>query len=118
MLKKYQFAAATIALATMLNGCQTLSQLFPGKRAEIIPPTVPLQSEITKHEFDLTGDQALIGGLAAVETQENDTLPDIARHFGLGYNDITAANAGISPYANCPQPRFAAVTVYCAGCAT
>lgn len=98
MLKKYQLAVGVVLSTTLLSGCQTLTQLFPGKRGEIIQPTVPLQSDITKHEFTLTDDQSLIGSLAAVESQENDTLPDIGRHFGLGYNDITAANTGISPW--------------------
>jgi L,D-transpeptidase ErfK/SrfK len=93
-----------IAAATLLSGCQTLSDFFPfGGRSTVEAPTNQLQSDIDKHEFDLSGDQALIGELAAVETRENDTLPDIARNYGLGYNDITAANAGVpawTPRAN------------------
>jgi L,D-transpeptidase ErfK/SrfK len=98
MLKKNQLAVVLAATATLLSGCQTLSNIFPGKRAEIEQPGLTLQTDITKHEFAVTDDQALIGELAAVETRENDTLPDVARHFGLGYNDITAANNGISPW--------------------
>jgi L,D-transpeptidase ErfK/SrfK len=63
-----------------------------------IPPSIPLQTDVTKHEFDVSGGQELVGELAAVETRENDTLPDVARHFGLGYNDITAANTGVSAW--------------------
>ena len=86
--------------AILLSGCQTLSHYFStnDERPVVQAPTVQLQSDITKHEFDLTGDQALIGELAAVETRDNDTLPDIARNFGLGYNDITEANPGISAW--------------------
>ncbi len=39
----------------------------------------------------------MVGTLAVMDTRETDTLPDIARHFGLGYNDITIANKGITP---------------------
>ena len=44
----------------------------------------------------------MVGTIAAVNTRENDTLSDIARHFGLGYNDISVANPAISPWA--PEP--------------
>jgi L,D-transpeptidase ErfK/SrfK len=40
----------------------------------------------------------MVGAIAAVNTRENDTLSDIARHFGLGYNDISIANPTISPW--------------------
>lgn len=87
-----------------LSGCQTLSGYFEASKSPVSQaPQVQLQSDIDKHEFDLASDQALIGGLAAVETRENDTLPDVARHFGLGYNDITAANTGVSAWT--PRPN-------------
>ncbi|MEQ1560236.1 MAG: L,D-transpeptidase family protein [Methyloglobulus sp.] len=76
-----------------------------GGRADAGGLRVPLQADVTKHEFDLSGDQALIGELAAVDTQERDTLPDIARHFGLGYNDITAANTTVSPWTPAANSR-------------
>lgn len=91
-------------MAALLSGCQTLSGFFSfDDRLAVEAPSVQLQSDIAKHEFKLLGDQAMVGEIAAVETRENDTLPDIARHFGLGYNDITAANAGVpawTPRAN------------------
>ena len=33
-----------------------------------------------------------------ISANDGDTLPDIARHFGLGYNEITIANPGIGPW--------------------
>ncbi len=98
-VKKLPYLISLFAATMLLNGCQILSNYFPGQdRAIAEPPSVQLQSDIAKHEFELSGDQALVGELAAVDTRENDTLPDVARHFGLGYNDITAANAGISAW--------------------
>ena len=44
------------------------------------------------------GDQ-VIGRLAVVRVQDGDTLPDIARHFGLGYDEISAANPGVDVWA-------------------
>lgn len=99
ILKKLIFFISLLMAVFLLSGCQTLSGFFqPEKQATIEQPSVQLQTDITKHEFELSGDQALIGEIAAVESRENDTLPDIARHFGLGYNDITAANPSVSAW--------------------
>ena len=40
-----------------------------------------------------------MGRLAVVRVQDGDTLPDIARHFGLGYDEISAANPGVDVWA-------------------
>lgn len=106
ILKKLILFISLFAAFALMSGCQTLSEYFPyGERPAGDTPGVPLQANIDKHEFDLPSDQALVGELAAVETRENDTLPDIGRHFGLGYNDITAANAGISAWTPTPNSR-------------
>jgi L,D-transpeptidase ErfK/SrfK len=98
-VKKLNLFISLFAAAMLLSGCQTLSEYFPTRDRHITEdPSVPLQSDIDKHEFELSGDQTLIGEIAAVESRENDTLPDIARNYGLGYNDITAANAGVSAW--------------------
>jgi L,D-transpeptidase ErfK/SrfK len=98
LFKKSFLFINLLAVVLLLNGCQTLSSYFSyGDRGDK-SLNVPLQADITKHEFELAGDQALIGELATVNTHENDTLPDVARHFGLGYNDITAANTGVSAW--------------------
>ncbi len=103
-IKKLSLFISLFTVGVFLSGCQTLSGYFPySTRSVANAPIVQLQSDIDKHEFQLSGDQALIGEIAAVESRENDTLPDIARNYGLGYNDITAANAGIpawTPRAN------------------
>ena len=88
-----------LSFLTFLSGCQTLSGLFEpdtdSQRLVFDEPVTPLQADIAKHEFTLSPDQTMVGEIASIETRENDTLSDIARHFGLGYNDITIANEGI-----------------------
>jgi len=85
---------------SLLTGCQTLTGLFPAddEQPVVEAPKPQLQTDIAKHEFDLSADQEMIGEVGAIETRENDTLSDIARHFGLGYNDITNANVGLSAW--------------------
>ncbi len=40
-------------------------------------------------------DSDIIGRLAVVRLKKGDTLPDIARHFSLGINELSAANPGV-----------------------
>jgi L,D-transpeptidase ErfK/SrfK len=40
----------------------------------------------------------LIGELATTEAGQHDTLLDVARRFGLGYEEITNANPGVDPW--------------------
>lgn len=40
----------------------------------------------------------VIGGISIVEVREGETLIDIAREHGLGYNEIVAANPALDPW--------------------
>jgi L,D-transpeptidase ErfK/SrfK len=48
--------------------------------------------------FVLSQDSALYGQVHQVKVGDKETLLDIAREFGLGYNQIVAANPGIDPW--------------------
>ena len=95
-------------LSILASGCQHLT-FFPdfseNRAIQGDNPQKPitLTEAIDTHEFQLSDDQNLVGTLAAVNTRENDTLSDIARHFGLGYNDISKANPNISPWTPTPD---------------
>ncbi|TAK64387.1 MAG: LysM peptidoglycan-binding domain-containing protein [Methylobacter sp.] len=97
----------------LLSGCQleptTKNVLelppitgFPQPTIAPPPDTVeeiqPKLADITAREFAIAKDSGIVGGLAEITVQAGDTLPDIARHFGLGYNDITIANPVINPW--------------------
>lgn len=40
----------------------------------------------------------MVGNLAQVASRDTDTLSDIARHFGLGFNDMVIANPGLDAW--------------------
>jgi L,D-transpeptidase ErfK/SrfK len=84
-----------IMLSLALSGCQLL-QFSSEPEQQIVLPSKP--ESIASHEFPLSHDQDIVGTLASVDSRENDTLSDIARHYGLGYNDITLANAALDPW--------------------
>lgn len=90
----------------LLSGCQTLSSLFPEEEKTVVFELPEPQPEtIVTHEFELPDGENMVGTIAAIETRENDALPDIARHFGLGYNDISIANSNVSPWTPVPGSR-------------
>jgi len=82
----------SLVLTLFLSGCQLLPDY------KNTAPQLLFSSHVEKHHFSLHPKQSLIGKLATITTRENDTLPDIARHFGLGYNDITIANPHLDPW--------------------
>ncbi len=53
---------------------------------------------IESHDFKLSSGQGMVGTLAVISSREDDTLSDIGRHYGLGYNDITLANSNLDPW--------------------
>jgi len=53
------------------------------------------EKEIKRNEFSAGRGDDVIGQLAVIRLEKGDTLPDIARHFGLGINAVSAANPGV-----------------------
>jgi Uncharacterized protein conserved in bacteria len=53
------------------------------------------EEKIERNEFSVAKEDDVIGRLAVIRLEKGDTLPDIARHFSLGINAISAANPGV-----------------------
>ena len=89
-----------VSLATLLlTGCQYFSLTSPV--ADSASPYYSIES----HNFSIDYGQNMMGTLAAVKTESEDTLPDIARHFGLGHNEIISANPRVDPWLPEPDTR-------------
>jgi len=58
------------------------------------PAPFPIH-DIGLNEFSVATGDDVIGRLAVISLERGDTLPDVARHFGLGVNAISAANPGV-----------------------
>lgn len=59
----------------------------------------PLQEPLPTNDFELTsGAQSVIGEPQLVFTRPQDTLSDLAREYGLGYDEIVAANPDVNPW--------------------
>ncbi|MDD5034210.1 MAG: L,D-transpeptidase family protein [Methylococcaceae bacterium] len=99
---KFLFLAA---LCLTLPACSVYS-LF-GESYDEVPPLIVQEEDvkIEDHSFPLNGEDSVVGQLATVPVEEGDTLLDIARHFGLGYQQIVEANPGIDPWVPAPGAR-------------
>ena len=91
---------ATIALA----GCSLLRPrpAPPPPAAAARPPPAPtpaLERAVASHRFtiDASGGD-VVGELQVTVASADDTFPDIARRFNVGYEEIVRANPGIDPW--------------------
>jgi len=85
---------ALFVVILVLNGCAMKSALLSGHE-EYRPVPVNLAEHIEVNEFPVAKGDDVVGRLAYITLEKGDTLPDIARHFGLGINDVSAANPGV-----------------------
>lgn len=91
-----QFRFASVLLTCALAGCQMTPPVAPEPEAP--PPPPPIEAPLVTHEFELAPDQSVIGQLQMTRARAEDTLPDIARRFNLGYEEIVRANPGVDPW--------------------
>ena len=74
-----------------LYACATTKRV----REEYQPIPRHLEENIERNEFLVPKGDDVIGRLAFISLEKGDTLPDIARHFSLGINGVSAANPGV-----------------------
>lgn len=89
--------------AILLSGCATF-QDFYSTRVGDEPSLPPLEERprldpISRNYFVLESpDQTVIGEPQIVFTTADDTFSALAREYGLGYDELVAANPGIDPW--------------------
>jgi L,D-transpeptidase ErfK/SrfK len=72
-------------------GCAVMREIL----VKSLPPPRHLEEKIERNDFFVAKEDDIIGRLAVIRLEKEDTLPDIARHFSLGVNTVSAANPGI-----------------------
>ena len=87
-----------------LAGCTFIEDLYSGLPGDTRPEPVPLEARpleepIARNYFVLETDtQSVIGAPQIVYTDAENTLSDLAREYGLGYDEIVAANPDVDPW--------------------
>jgi L,D-transpeptidase ErfK/SrfK len=90
-----RLTAACFALS--VAGCQIMQREPEAPPAPPPPPTI--HEPVATHVFTIgSGEDDVIGELQVTKVAGEDTLPDIARRFNLGYEEISRANPGVDPW--------------------
>jgi L,D-transpeptidase ErfK/SrfK len=88
----------------VLGGCATLDDFFSSLGREKAPAALPLaerpvEEPLDPNHFVLSSPgQTVVGEPQVVFAGNNDTLSDLAREYGLGYDEIIAANPDVDPW--------------------
>jgi len=64
----------------------------------------PMRTDPFAAEYPRHGD--VIGEETSYRIRKNDSLPEIARRYDIGYTEITSANPGVDPFVPDPQSRI------------
>jgi L,D-transpeptidase ErfK/SrfK len=96
-----------VALAagwSVLSSCALISSHPVPTPAPVVeepppPPAPKLADPVDTHKFELTNpDDDVVGEVQITIASKEDTLPDIARRFNVGYEEIVRANPGVDPW--------------------
>ncbi len=103
-LRRTAFPRLFRITAVILSGASLGACAMLGAPPGIPPPQegVP-QESLARNHFALHGGESVVGQMAIMEVKAGDTIPDIARSFSLGYDEITEANPKLDPWV--PAPR-------------
>src|ERR1700723_614328 len=95
-------AGWVVALSLCAAGCSLFHPAPPPPAAPAAPaaPPVPVLPKPTAtHRFELTPEDGdLVGYVQKVTVGKDDTLPDIARRFDVGYEEMLLANPGVDAW--------------------
>jgi L,D-transpeptidase ErfK/SrfK len=72
------------------HGCADVREVVKSLPLHIHPV-----EKIERNDFFVAKEGDVIGRLAVIKLEKGDTLPDIARHFSLGINTVSAANPAV-----------------------
>ena len=88
---------ALLAAALVAAGCQVIRSSEPAPPPAPEPP--PIREPLATHKFRFDPEHDdVVGELQVTHVQGEDTLPDIARRFNVGYEELLRANPGVDPW--------------------
>lgn len=93
-----------LACVSLLGACSTFEGFKESWRSEPKQKLVPLaerpvEEPLHANDFMLESPaQSVVGAPQVVFAREQDTFSDLAREYGLGFDELLAANPGIDPW--------------------
>src|SRR6202022_2499133 len=100
-LFKVLFRRTLASAALGLSACSLfhLGPKPPPPAAKVAPPAQPsLPQPKATHRFEVDPNSDIVGYVQKTVVGKDDTLPDIARRFDVGYEEILTANPGVDPW--------------------
>jgi L,D-transpeptidase ErfK/SrfK len=97
---------ASLALAFLVAACSTARPPEP-------PPALPPLVKLTAFEVEVPGPKQVppvVGHMQAYRVRKGDTLLDIARDAGLGYQELQDANPGVDQWVPAPEAEVSVPT--------
>ena len=88
-------AGCVLTGSVLLSGCDSLWVREP---IQSFQQTLEYQPTPDNHVFQKSSGHQVVGELYTLNSQSTDTLSDIARHFGLGYQEMVLANPHVDPW--------------------
>jgi len=93
--------ALTLVLGLSAAGCTLFKSAPPPPPPAPAPPppTPELPKPTATHRFELTPEDGdIVGYVQKTTVGKDDTMPDIARRFDVGYEELLLANPGVDPW--------------------
>jgi L,D-transpeptidase ErfK/SrfK len=93
--------AVALILALGAAGCSLFKPAPPPPPPPPAPPPPPpaLPKPTATHKFELTQETGdIVGYVQKTTVGKDDTMPDIARRFDVGYEELLLANPGVDPW--------------------
>ncbi|MFZ9060867.1 MAG: L,D-transpeptidase family protein, partial [Steroidobacteraceae bacterium] len=95
---------AVVCAGSALAACTPFGSLWKsaeappsvGPEVPAAPVEVPMAS--ASHRFRVEPGSDLVGAVQVTIARHEDTLPDLARRFNVGYEEIVRANPGVDPW--------------------
>jgi L,D-transpeptidase ErfK/SrfK len=93
-----------LGLAALLPACSLLAPPIPPAPPPAVveqpapPPPPRFDPPVATHRFEIEPGEDVVGQLQVTVVGANDTLPDIARRFDVGYQEMVRANPGVDPW--------------------
>ena len=96
-MKYFSLAVCIGGLA--IGGCALFRPVPPPPPAPTLPPPEPqLPHPIATHRAEIDSGSDIVGYVQQTIVGKEDTLPDIARRFDVGYEEMLTANPGVDPW--------------------
>jgi L,D-transpeptidase ErfK/SrfK len=101
MIGRSRALAAACAAVFVVTGCSLFHPVpkeAPPVAKALPPPKPQLPAPTATHKFEVMPDSDIVGYVQRTTIGKEDTLPDIARRFDVGYEEMVTANPGVDPW--------------------